>query len=585
MPTNTSTGSTRALILLAVCLSAAYLLSFHVNPFRAFFNDWLAIFGVVIVLAYYAEKKSVSIQIPWIITIPFGLATLIVLQTAMGMLSENWDAFLPVTYFFVAVLAIILGASIAACQNGAAKLCMALTSAHLFAGLVSVVIASLQFVGAEIPFAPFMMLMVHKGGNSIRPYANIGQSNHLALLFCISIASVWWLFQSGRVKVGVAIGMVLLLLWGLAMTQSRIGWIIIPAFAFAIWLWHGKVGSKPISGWLIVGLLSLYAILVIVLPSIASALSVSIDSAATRAFGTRSERMALFEEAWKISLAHPWFGAGWFQFGPQQVMGGADIPTTIYSRHAHNIVLNFAAELGWPMTIIICGVLSFWFFRSCISRSISIEVAFAALFFLAVLVHSMVEYPLWYAIVLMPFAFLVGMVHQEQFGSTKIELSRYPVFALAFLMASGLVGIGMDYRRVVAGFQEVEFEAMGLKWDEASTQKPAFTIFPYMFDYFRFLDMTVHEQMPPQEIAFMERVTKRFGGVLPLTRMSQVYALNGREDDAVKSALAVQRLHGSRYNQVYEDWRRAPAQYQYIFKRLPPPVPEQRLQAVKKQPT
>jgi O-antigen ligase len=563
----------RALVLLATCLSLSYLLPFHVTPFRAFFTDWLAILGLVVVIAYCLEEKSMPISLPWIAIIPFGLATAIVLQTAMGMLSENWDAFLPVVYLLLTAVSIMLGASLAARQAGAAKLCMALAIAHLVAGMVSVVIASLQFIGAEIPFAPFMMLMLHKTGSAIRPYANLGQTNHLALLFCLSIASAWWLYQAGRIKSRVAIGIVVWLLWGLVLTQSRIGWIILPLFAFPLWFWRSKVGFKPVSGWLILGLLLSYFALVSVLPGIASALNVPLDSPIVRAsFGNRSERMALFEEALKISLAHPWFGAGWFQFGPQQVMAGLDYPSTIYSHYAHNIVLNFAAELGWPITVLVFGVLAIWFFRSCISRPISIEVGFSVLFFLAVLVHSMVEYPLWYAFVLLPVSLLIGMVHYEQFGSTTKVLPRPYLLALVFLMVSGLVGVGMDYRRVVAGFQEVEFEAMGVIWDKTATQKPDVTIFPYMFDYFRFLDMTVHGQMSPEEIAFMERVTKRFGGVLPLTRMSQVYALNGREDDAVKSVLAVQRLHGARrYKQVYEDWRRAPQQYQTIFKRLPPP--------------
>lgn len=566
------TENNHALSLLAACLVLSYLLPFHVTPFRAFFNDWFAILGIVIVLAYFLEDKSVSIQLPWIAIIPFGLAMVIALQTTMGMLSENWDALLPVAYFIVATVAILLGANISARPSGAAKLCMALAIAHLFAGVLSVVIASLQFIGAEIPFAPFMMLMLHTAGSEMRPFANVGQPNTLALLFCISIASAWWLFQAGRIKSGVAIGAVVCLLFGLVLTQSRIGWIIMPLFAFTLRYWRGKVGPRSISGWLIVGLLLSYFALVSVLPLIASAFNVSVDSPVSHAVGTRSERMALFEEALKISLAHPWFGAGWFQFGPQQIMAGLDFPTSMYSHYAHNIVLNFAAELGWPITILVFGVLAFWFVRSCISRPVSIEVGFSMLFFLAVLVHSLVEYPLWYAFVLLPVSLLIGLVHREQFGATTKVLSRHYLLVLVFLMASGLVAVGMDYRRVVAGFQEIEFEALGITWNKAATRQPGVTVFPYMFDYFRFLGMTVHTQMSQEEIAFMERVTKRFGGALMLARMSQVYAMNGREDDAVNSALTVRRLHGARYKQLYEDWRHAPEQYQTIFKRLPAPV-------------
>lgn len=581
---NYGNGSNRSLMFMAACFFLAFLLPFHVNPFRAFFNDWLAILGVVIVLAYYVEEKAVRIQLPWIALIPLCLALAIAMQMAMGMLSENWDAFLPIAYLVVAAIAIVLGASLSSRPEGATKLCLALAVAHLLAALISVVIATLQFFAAEIPFASFMMLMRHEPGVAVRPYANLGQVNHLALLLCVAIASAWWFYQSGRLKEKVVIGMVFFLVWGLALTQSKIGWIIVPIFACVVYCWRKKVGTRPISVWLILTLLATYLTMIILLPSLLSALDVTTQSIAERAVGGSStERIALYTQAWKISLAHPWFGAGWFQFGPEQVMAGADFPASIYSHHVHNIMLNFAAELGWPITIIFLCMGSLWLFRNYVHRTISIEVGFAALFFLAVLVHSMVEYPLWYAMVLLPVALLIGMVHQEQLGSKTLVCSRLYVLPLIGLMAVSLLGIGMDYRRIVAGFSGIEFEAMGIKGYESDARKPTFTIFPYMYDYLTFLRMTSHSQMSLQEIAFMERVSKRFGGFVILSRMSQMYALNGREDDAVRMVLTIKRLHGPRYKEIYDDWRRAPAEFQNIFKRLPPPeaAPARGLQTVK----
>jgi hypothetical protein len=584
MFTNYGNGINRSLMLLAGCLFVAFLLPFHFNPFRTFFNDWLAILGVVIVLAYYLEGKSVSIRLPWVALIPLCLAAAIALQVMLGMLSESWDAFLPIIYFAVAAIAIILGASISSREEGATKLCLALAGAHLFAALISVVIATMQFVGAEVPFAPFMMLMRHKAGIGIRPYANLGQVNHLALLYCAALASAWWFYQSGRIKAKVAIAMVLFLVWGLALTQSRIGWIIAPLFACVIYYWRGKVGVRSMSGWLLIGVGVLYAAQVMLMPSIASALNVTTESAAVHMFeGTGSDRIALYTQAWKLSLAHPWFGLGWFQFGPQQVMGGVDFPVSIYSQYVHNILLNFAAELGWPITITVFGLLALWLFRSFVFRSISIDVGFAGLFFIAVLVHSLVEYPLWYAMVLLPVALLIGMVHQAQLGSKEVGVSRWYIFPLVILMGVGLLGISMDFRRIVIGFNNLEFQAMGVKGVESDVQRPAFTAFPYMYDYLTFMRMTMHPQMSPEEIAFTERVSKRFGGYVVLSRMSQMYALNGREDDAVRMVLIIKRLHGPRYKEIYEDWRRAPAQVQNVFRRLPPPTPEQGLQTFKKQ--
>jgi O-antigen ligase len=567
--------ASRALMFLAICLFFAYLFPHHVHPFRSFYNDWLGMFGVVIALAYYIQSAKFSIQLPWITTLPAVWIIAISLQTAMGMLSESWDAALPVSYLIVAMLCIILAATITSAEGGSIKLCNALAIAHLLAGLISVAIASLQLSGAEIPFVPFMMLMEHANERLIRPYANIAQSNQLALLFCLSIASTWWLFQTGRLRASIAVGTVLALLWGLALTQSRIGWIIIPLFALTTQLWRRRQDFRSLSPWGLTGFIIIYAVMVIALPQVSSILGGRVETAAQRLTSASSGvRIVFIQQALQMSFAHPWFGVGWSQFGPQQLTIASDFSSTEYAQHAHNIVLNLAAELGWPVTIISFTVLSYWFFKSLFYRGLSRQTGFAALFFIAVLVHSMLEFPLWYAYVLVPFALLIGMVHQERFREREVQVSRRYLIAVLILLTSGLVGVAMDYRRVVAGFWTMELQSIGLPIDKTAIEKPSFTIFPYVYNYFQFLNTEVREGMTSEEIAAMERTAKRFGGALILTRMSQVYGLNGRGEDAVKAMLTIQRLHSSRhYKRAYEEWRHAPAQYEAIFRRLPPPAP------------
>lgn len=563
-----SKANTRVLMFLAASLFFAYLLPYHVYPFATFYNEWLAVFGIVIAFAYCVKEKTIFVQVPWITMIPLGMAVAITLQALSGMLNESSEAIIPIAYLLVASLAILLGASMAKDKNDSWRLCLSLASAHLFAGIISVAIATLQYMGAE--FGSLMMYMSRETGEAIRPHANIGQPNQLALLFCISLASAWWLFQVERLKINSLIAIVLMLLWGLVLTQSRIGWIIVPAFAFACWFWRGNEGFRVIPNGVLVGLIVTYLALVLTLPTISSLLGVVTNSAAERLGGT-SIRLVLFQQALEISFSYPWFGAGWGQFGPQQLAFATNFPQSLYSRHAHNIVLNFAAELGWPITVLIFCGLSYWFCRICLFRPITKQVAFAILFFIAVLVHSLVEYPLWYAFVLLPFALLVGMVHQEQIGSAEIRLSRKYIMAALVVLMSGSVGIAMDYRRVVAGFLELEFGSAGLGILNTVKEKPVFTAFPYMFDYFRFVDTIPRLDMSEDEIAFMERVSRRFGAGIVLARMSQIYALNGRQDDAVKSMLTIQRLHPHYYRKAYEEWSYAPKEYKSIFNRLPPP--------------
>ncbi|HEV7618444.1 MAG TPA: Wzy polymerase domain-containing protein [Burkholderiaceae bacterium] len=566
-----------AVISLTACLSISYLLPFNFFPFFSFYNDLLVIFGVAIAVALIGKGKITSVHIPWIAGLPLGLAAVIVLQAVSGMLTVNWDAVFPVAYFIVATIAVVLGASIAAGNNGSSRLCTALAYAYLFAGMISVVLATAQFRGVEEALMPFVMLMIHSPNSIVRPFANIAQPNHLALILCIAMVSVWWLHQVDRLRTMVAIGAVLSLLWGLALTQSRIGWIIVPAFSVLFLLWRGKPGFRRVSGWAIAGFVLIYAILVIALPFISlSLLSVSSASADQR-IGTHtgSERLVLFQQALQISLSNPWFGAGWYEFGTQQLKIGSDFAPSIYSDHAHNIVLNFAAELGWPVTIIVFGAIAYWFYAGFFRRTISKEAGFAIFFFTAVSVHSLVEYPLWYAYFLLPTAFLIGMVHQERLGAKEIRLPRLYLIALFLLMTFGMVSVAQDYRRVVKGVWAGEMGVRGFAFSDFSTEKPAFTLFPHYYDYIRFSRIDIRPGMPPEEIAFGERVAQRFASFPILANMSLIYALNDRPDNALKTLLTIKSLHRCNYSEIYSHWEKnsstMPEKFTKIFMRLPKP--------------
>lgn len=559
--------------MLAGCLLLAYLLPYRMYPFMAFYNEWLSIFGVTMALAFYAEQKSTNFIVPAIAALPIMLGVLIVMQASFGMMTFQWDAVLPVTYFILLALSMILAATVSKEANGSVRLCAAMAYAYLIAGILSSFIATMQFGGVESILMSFAMQMPHIEGRSIRPYANLGQPNQLALLFCFALASAWWLFQAGYLRPKIAASAACTFIWGLVLTQSRIGWLIMPCFIFACWSWRHKAGFKAIPTSLLTGFLLGYIILVYALPHIATIFNATSNSAIERiAANDGSARLAFLFDALQISLSHPWFGAGWNEFGPQQGLIASEIPGSMYTQHSHNIVMNFAAELGWPITFIVFGVLTYWFVIGCIRRPISKEVGFAILFFIATLIHSFVEFPLWYAYVLLPIGLFMGMVHREQFKAIKVDVSRIYVLVIFCLLSLGLVGLGMDYRRLVLGFRALGWHSLGLPAEEGTTSKPAFTVFPQYYDYMKFAQTKPREGMSPEEIAFMEQVAKRFGYSPVLLRMSLIYCLNGRPDDAVRSMATLNRLYRPFYAEAYQTWRGLaelePNKYGRVFKRI-----------------
>ncbi|ABR91786.1 Uncharacterized conserved protein [Janthinobacterium sp. Marseille] len=559
----------RYLTYFGAILCFAYLIPLHVNPYPSFYNEWTAALGIFVLIFGFMHRNQFPMRLPSIAFLPLIIAVMIGVQIMAGLTTFPWDGALAIGYCLLAGVAILIGATITAEDRGAERLCAAIAWPHLIAAGFSVVIATMQLAGVEHIFVPFAMLMAHSDA-VIRPHANIAQTNQLALLFCMGIASVWWLFQNDRVRPLFAIFLLASLIWGLSLTQSRIAWMILPVFSMLVFIWRYKPGFKPIPLSIIFGFLSLYFLFAFALPEISILFGSQVDSPAARASGGYSARLVLLQQAWEMSRTHPWFGVGWYEFGPQQIAMASQFEPGTYARHSHNIVLNFAAEFGWLFTFILM-VWVIWWLKALINKKINSQTCLFFLFAMAIGLHSVVEFPLWYAYVLFPFCLLIGMVHQDRLGSALRTVSRPIVLAVALTGLSLLMLLAIDYRKAAAAVTQMEFAAMGITVGGQTIEQPVFTIFPHLYTYFDFLAKPLTPEMSQEEIAAMEKIGKRFASVLMLTRMSQVYAINGYTDEAIATMKTIQHLHPTSYAGVYKSWSEAPGAFQSTHARMPVP--------------
>lgn len=558
----------RSLMIFGLLLVASYVLPVHIHPFRTYYHDALSLLGLLLAVGCLGMPVKPRLNVPGIVWIPIAIAVLILVQLFSGVIRHRWEVLIPVAYLLLAALAMVYGASVAAASGGDRKICLTLAAGLSLAGLLSVVMQNTQFLGLDL--SPAVMFMAQQANVAFRPYANVAQPNQLALLLCMALASVWWLYQQARMPALVAAGMAVFLLWGLSLTQSRIGWIIAPAFVLV--LWPRPQQERPVGKMLLLGLLLVYIGLVLAMPTLAALVGVDVSSASEHV-GGRSERTVLMQQALAMSLQHPWFGVGWFGFGAEQVRIAADFTPTTYAEHSHNLVLNFAAELGWPATVALGVALFGWFFSIYRRAAASSTLRFAALIFIATLVHSMVEFPLWYAFVLIPLAVLMGMVHQLHWQSEAVPVARGVIAAtvIAFIVGMGLMTL--DYHRVQKGFGALRLKTEGYSFDKKALEKPEFTLFPYFFDYFKLMGIQPHEGMSAQEIAFVENTGPRFGFVHILNTMAEVYVLNGQPQKALRAMITLQRLHPFSYNAYYDYWKAKgaidPARYGAVFRQMP----------------
>lgn len=554
--------------LFGIFLFSGYMFPNHYHPYREYVQDGLESLAILMALGCLACLPKPILSIPSLVILPISLCIVIVLQTINGMVLYPMDSFFPVIYLLALLLAMTLGATISAHDQGLEKLCRTLAFTFLAVGLLSVLFQNIQLSGFNIP----NVVMYIYDREKIRPYANIAQPNLLALVFCFSLASVWWLYQARRLHPWSSVVVVLLLFWGLALTQSRIAWLILPIFA--VFFARRYDEDRRVSKLLLLLLLLIYVGLVISTPTLLSWAGIPVSSIGDRA-GQTAVRLVLWQQAWLISTLHPWFGAGWFQFGHYQAILATLFNPSEYSEFAHNTVLNLAAEIGWPLTMAICGGLAFWFYHCCLARWADRQVRFISLMLVAICMHSMVEFPIWYGFILFPTGVMLGALQVKRLGIRYIEVSRYWI-VVVWSVAVLFIGLASwDYYRVMLGFNALHWQQAGKTSGTGSTEKPEWTLYPQFYDYFSVVKVKIYPGMPKRDIQFLEQAALRFSFPPILHRLALAYAYNQRQDEALQVLISIKYLHGVEYEKTYGLWadnaEKDPHYFKVIFQHMPKP--------------
>jgi len=557
------------LSIFAFFLFASYIIPFHYHPYRSYYNDAFAIYGVIFALCWMGFQQQTVIRIPAALILPLFLIVIIGLQTGNGLLLYPIDSVFPILYLISFAIAIIFGATLTVHPDGLKRAGFTLAGIFIAAGLISVFFQFVQL--NNLNWYPYVMPLPND--RPPRPFGNLGQPNLLSLLMCFSVASCWYLYVMRQIKANLGLVFAVFLLIGLALTQSRICWVILPVLV--VLCWHQPPDSPKVAKPVLIGLLLFYIALMIFTPDLMKQLGLIIMESAEQRAGQMSVRLVLWEQAWTISLLHPWFGSGWFQFGAQQAILSSLFPPTEYSDYAHNIVLDLASEIGWPATILIFSASLYWFYHCCFCRWKNLPVRYMSMVLLAMMLHSLVEFPLWFAYMLIPFGVMVGVLSVQQLGSRDAKIAKG--WVASFLISSVLLisAITWDYSRVVNGFVALAWQQAGEKEGIGSTEKPELTLFPQFYDYFRIAKIQVEHGMPVEDIHFMERVAMRFAFTPVLGRLALAYAANQRPTEALQVLVAIHRLNGGAYSKIYKLWegyaQQYPGAYGEIFKRMPRP--------------
>ena len=331
------------------------------------------------------------------------------------------------------------------------------------------------FISTLIGLAQYFSLAQALGFLTNQPqageaYANLRQRNQFATLTNIGLLSLLW--RSGtdalRAQMPLVAGLpcrwpthlvyvmaAILLAAGNAASSSRTGLLQLAFLCTAAWICGGwKLAGIRHS--LLAALVG-YAAATLLLPWFAgldptmhgTLARIRSDDAAC------SSRITLWSNVLHLIAQKPWLGWGWGELDYAHYI-------TLYdgSRfcdildNAHNLPLHIAVELGIPAAVLFCGGIFYWVWRCrpWSERDPDRQLAWGVL--ALILLHSLVEYPLWYG----PFqmAVLLCLLILWRTGKTAKTPKHQPNTPLvpmirtlvAIILGAFCVYAAWDYHRI-----------------------------------------------------------------------------------------------------------------------------------------
>ncbi|MBI2769276.1 MAG: O-antigen ligase C-terminal domain-containing protein [Burkholderiales bacterium] len=393
-----------SLIFIAVALP--WQISYNALPVSSYINELFAIlgWGVLIVIAGLKLPGPPTWSRSFIhLGLFFGLLAALVLIQGLTGFARLWSVCLLWLYF-------LAGAFLCACvgyQLAFSDRCEYIVDVFsvcwVLGGLLSVAAELSQYFQLDVSW--YVVAPLSQLG---RIYGNIRQPNHLATLLTLALVCAAWLYGRRRLGLAVAVPLLMMLAIGVVLSSSRTGMLIMGVLALLASAWGGARERIAVVAGLL-GCAGLF-ILLSTLDSagvfsyfgaerLATNLARPSDASGSR-FDLWANTLYLIKENWL-------WGAGVQQFQFLYLLSDIPIPTGLYT-NAHSLPLQIAVEFGLPAACVLfyCLLASFWKARNALASDIG-RWCLAAM--LAMLVHSLFEFPLWYAYFLFPFAFFWGL--------------------------------------------------------------------------------------------------------------------------------------------------------------------------------
>jgi O-antigen ligase len=396
-------------------------------------------FGVTGVIQAAARARNVLVALVLV-------ATAAVLSAALGSLP--WPHALSGAGIALCAAAMLM---IGTAIKPSSAMWSVVFGAWVFVGLANTAIGAAQVFMPRWDFNAWFAFSQFAG----RAVGNLRQPNHLATVLlwsCIAVVPLLELKQGATSRfanASAALAM-LWLLFGIVMSGSRTG--LVGVLILALW----GIADKRLSRWcrmlLVLSPLVCFANWHL-LDFLTTSLNLGTAGISTRFDGSElsSHRFAIWGDAISLIREHPLLGVGYGEFNFAWSLTPFPGRSTIFFDNAHNLPLHLIAELGLPLGALVLLLLASGLFLAarrslCEPGSHSVARRASLVMLLVVLLHSLLEYPLWYAHFLLPCAFAWGLCLGAGKKAVSTRDTLWPALAGSALVL-GAILVTVDYRR------------------------------------------------------------------------------------------------------------------------------------------
>ena len=326
-----------------------------------------------------------------------------------------------------------------------------LAVAWVLAAAISAVVGLLQYFGHSALLGSWVN--VAPTGEA---YGNLRQRNQYATFLNMGQAALFWWQMAPRVRWpgglrsrlgsgwpwALSAGLVVLLASATAASASRTGLFQVVLLALVTLFWQQRSRQHPAVrlrvSWLVLVMLVSYALMVLLLPLLAGLDPGSVGAWSRLRAGdsTCSSRRILWSNVMDLIALKPWTGWGTGELAYAHFI-------TLYQGprfceildNAHNLPLHVAVVWGVPAAVLLCLALVVALVLAAPWRAQRPDQQLAWSVWVLIGLHSLLEYPLWYA----PFQLAVGAAvvvwcrvprRQAWFASDWPQLLAGLVFAL-----------------------------------------------------------------------------------------------------------------------------------------------------------